>query len=124
MAKRVNSSNNILQDISELSIISEYLIPDHPQGRCACFACRNSQFPKEGGGLLVPRDAEPWDYADSDAKTGSKRSKLSSTPANTGFYSKTSSQVTALTLDSLAALNSPYISGTFVGAKWGTEDPD
>ena len=30
----------------------------------------------------------------------------------------------ALTLDSLAALDSPYIAGTFVGAKWGSIDPD
>ena len=32
------------------------------------------------------------------------------------FFNKTSEEIEALTLDSLASINSPYIDGTFAGA--------
>ena len=65
----------------------------------------------------------PWEYGNNSSLGNDLDGKISTTPANR-FYSKTSADVAALTLDSLAALDSPYIAGTFVGAKWGSIDPD
>lgn len=113
----IETGNNVL-------LQKNYSLPNHQQLRCACFACRSAQvnentnkpFGPSGPGILKDGD-------NGEPSNGLNRT-ITTTAPNIGFYSKSSLEVQALTLDSLAALNSPYIAGTFVGAKWGSIDPD
>lgn len=109
---------------NNLLIASDYSLPDHLQSRCGCFACRFSEGNKNTNAPLVQSDLDQWVYGDGSIFKGDPNGKISINPPILGFYSKSPAQVAALTLDSLAALDSPYIAGTFVGAKWGSIDPD
>ena len=109
---------------NNLLLANSYSLPNHQQSRCSCFACRAAQGNKNTNEPLVPSDQDLWGYGDSSILKDDLDGKISTTPAYTGFYSKTSAEVADLTLDSLADLDSPYIAGTFVGAKWGSIDPD
>ena len=111
--------NDSAEDTENESIFfnRERSIWGHAPSRCGCFACR-------GTTALPPRDLEPNSAFDTPQQATGLGEKISSTPANTNFYGKSSSETEALTLDSLAALDSPYIAGTFVAAKWGAIDPD
>ena len=122
--KKINSREDLSRNVKSLSLNSEYRIPNHRQARCGCFACRNGQLLGNKNRMPPPNDNKPLELEGSDLETSSSGGGLSSTPPNTSFNLKTPAEVAALTLDSLAALDSPYIAGTFVGAKWGTIDPD
>ena len=122
--KNLNSTKDFSLNVPSLSLDSEYYAPNHRQVRCGCFACRNGQLPINENSLLPPKDNKPLELEGSDLETSSSDEGISSTPPNTGFYQKTPAEIAALTLDSLAALDSPYIAGTFAGAKWDTIDPD
>ncbi len=122
--KNLNSTKDFSLNVQSLSLDSEYYAPNHRQVRCGCFACRNGQLPINENSLLPPKDNKPLEFDNSDLETSSSDDGLSLTPSNTSFYLKTPAEVAALTLDSLAALDSPYIAGTFTGSKWGTIDPD
>ncbi len=122
--KKINTTEDFSRNVQSLSLDSEYYAPNHRQVRCGCFACRNGQLPINENSLLPPKDNKPLEFDNSDLETSSSDDGLSLTPSNTSFYLKTPAEVAALTLDSLAALDSPYIAGTFTGSKWGTIDPD
>ena len=112
LVELISTRNNV-------SFSNNYSLPNHQPLRCACFACRSSQGnentgePFESGGPTMLENGGISDPANSTNE------EITTTLPNVGFYSKSSSEVQDLTLDSLAALNSPYISCTFVGAKWG-----
>ena len=122
--KNLNSTKDFSLNVQSLSLDSEYYAPNHRQVRCGCFACRNGQLLGNENSLLPTNDNKPFELEGSDLEASSSDEGFSSTPPNTGFYQKTPAEVAALTLDSLAALDSPYIAGTFTGSKWGTIDPD
>ena len=74
----------------------------HLASRCECFFCQGN---KNNNSVFVDN-------------------KISENSSNFNFFGKNSAEIEALTLDSLASIDSPYIDGTFVGAKWGSIDPD
>ena len=99
---------------------------NHSPARCDCFFCQRARGETPANEFFKdppPRDLEPWQYPNNNELNESD-SKISSNPSTTNFYGKSSSEVANLTFDSLGALNSPYIDGTFVAAKWGSIDPD
>ena len=74
----------------------------HLASRCACFFCQGN---KNNNSAFVDN-------------------RISENSSTTNFFGKNSAEIEALTLDSLASIDSPYIDGTFVNAKWGSIDPD
>ena len=88
----LNSTENFSQSIQDSSFDASYDLPGHLQSRCGCFACRNGQLAAEQVGLRVPRDAEPWEFEGGVEGLDSRGARLSSAPANTGFYAKTDAE--------------------------------
>ena len=82
-----------------IELTQNYSLPGHQQLRCGCIACRSSQLFREPG-QGVPRDLEPWEFAENGFDTKSIfEERISTTAPNVGFYSKSLSQIASLSLD-------------------------